>query len=502
MGSTTSRRVALPSSESSSSSSSRKPSGPRSKLKRTKYNLPSFLICGSSTSQLPIEIEDYPQGSPVNSVQNLAPDSFSNPIAQSSTVFGSEACYTSSKLETGAPSSSNCVTQSTSFKYADREASCPQTCHSNHADIVSNQVSQSLVPANASILENRSPSYVAQECGNFYPDGNCVDNHDIAILDSEVSASRSLAVNPDPLGSIQLSGDDNSVATPTSSRIRISGSELDLGRGDVLHVDVVSISSNILSSSSEARSWNSRRLYWDALSRSSFSRISDSPTIVFATGPADDLRSDDRWLLNLSGDDPYDGLFHDSAYLGSRRNRRNGRRLLLRSEISERVLHGHGEGGRRTDFCASGLHPDGTCSCESFLSAEEFSTFASISRIIMLAEALFEVLDEIHRQPLSFSLSMLTLPAPDSVVDSFPLKYHKKIDASESRSIDMPQCYICLAEYVEGDRLRVLPCQHEYHMLCIDKWLKEINRVCPLCRCNVCEAPEHVDSVPNAQLPP
>jgi len=41
-----------------------------------------------------------------------------------------------------------------------------------------------------------------------------------------------------------------------------------------------------------------------------------------------------------------------------------------------------------------------------------------------------QVLDEIHRQPGSQSPST-SLPAPESVVDSFPLKSHKKVDAAD-----------------------------------------------------------------------
>lgn len=42
-------------------------------------------------------------------------------------------------------------------------------------------------------------------------------------------------------------------------------------------------------------------------------------------------------------------------------------------------------------------------------------------------------------------------------------------------------CSICLAEYVENDDLRELPCQHFFHTKCVDKWLK-INALCPLCK--------------------
>ena len=47
------------------------------------------------------------------------------------------------------------------------------------------------------------------------------------------------------------------------------------------------------------------------------------------------------------------------------------------------------------------------------------------------------------------------------------------------------ECYICLSDYATGDELRRLPCRHEFHSACVDKWLVEVHRTCPLCRADV-----------------
>lgn len=110
------------------------------------------------------------------------------------------------------------------------------------------------------------------------------------------------------------------------------------GDGSLLHVDVVSISSNTLSSADIDRSnrearRNSRRLFWDAFSRHSSQRLTDRHTIVFSTEDNDDLGSHDRWLLDFSGDFFDDRVRGDSGYLGGRVHSLHERRRYSRSEV-------------------------------------------------------------------------------------------------------------------------------------------------------------------------
>jgi hypothetical protein len=43
-------------------------------------------------------------------------------------------------------------------------------------------------------------------------------------------------------------------------------------------------------------------------------------------------------------------------------------------------------------------------------------------------------------------------------------------------------CVICLDDFAEGEKLRILPCDHGYHSKCIDPWLCKNKRICPQCR--------------------
>ncbi|KAJ9450445.1 E3 ubiquitin ligase BIG BROTHER-related [Diplonema papillatum] len=46
------------------------------------------------------------------------------------------------------------------------------------------------------------------------------------------------------------------------------------------------------------------------------------------------------------------------------------------------------------------------------------------------------------------------------------------------------RCNVCLADYENGEELRVLPCMHLFHPECVDRWLRD-NAVCPTCRADI-----------------
>ncbi|CAG2184061.1 unnamed protein product [Oppiella nova] len=65
-----------------------------------------------------------------------------------------------------------------------------------------------------------------------------------------------------------------------------------------------------------------------------------------------------------------------------------------------------------------------------------------------------------------------------SDIEQLPSYRYKPENAHES---DQTTCVVCMCDFEAKQNLRVLPCAHEFHVRCVDKWLKT-NRTCPICR--------------------
>ncbi|KAI8806277.1 hypothetical protein BJ742DRAFT_367302 [Cladochytrium replicatum] len=46
-------------------------------------------------------------------------------------------------------------------------------------------------------------------------------------------------------------------------------------------------------------------------------------------------------------------------------------------------------------------------------------------------------------------------------------------------------CAICIDEFAVGNKVRQLPCRHQFHDTCVDPWLMKHNRLCPICKQDV-----------------
>ncbi|MCO5608892.1 hypothetical protein L7F22_063110 [Adiantum nelumboides] len=239
--------------------------------------------------------------------------------------------------------------------------------------------------------------------------------HGSSMIDLSSSQDTASSQHSDDLGGLQ---------NESSSLVAHALDNFSISRGEL--------------SGREARRNNGRRL-WDALTRASSRRRRFSPSFVQADEAADGSRSltDDWGLFDWNSREFNSGFPYESDLLSIRRSnieeRRRARPQVWALQHSSDSVGGS-SGHRR--HCAFGRHPNGHCSCEAFVMTEESSTRASISRIVMLAEALFEVLDEIHRQSVtlsrSTSISLVSSPAPEGVVDTFAVRIHKKSDPSVS----------------------------------------------------------------------
>jgi len=106
-----------------------------------------------------------------------------------------------------------------------------------------------------------------------------------------------------------------------------------------------------------------------------------------------------------------------------------------------------------------------------------FAIVVGICFLIMLAIMIFKCIQDRRRERRH--------RLPKSSLKKIPTK---KFVAGDEENYET--CCICLDDYLIGDKLRILPCNHAYHMKCIDPWLLKNKRVCPQCRKKVFAAGE------------
>eukprot|EP00586_Coscinodiscus_wailesii_P010596 CAMPEP_0172508150 /NCGR_PEP_ID=MMETSP1066-20121228/209696_1 /TAXON_ID=671091 /ORGANISM="Coscinodiscus wailesii, Strain CCMP2513" /LENGTH=362 /DNA_ID=CAMNT_0013286001 /DNA_START=191 /DNA_END=1279 /DNA_ORIENTATION=- len=74
-----------------------------------------------------------------------------------------------------------------------------------------------------------------------------------------------------------------------------------------------------------------------------------------------------------------------------------------------------------------------------------------------------------------------------SVIETLETRVYDCKEVGDNVDDDsLVKCLICQCGYENGERLRVLPCQHCFHMECVDQWL-ESRDVCPYCRQSIVE---------------
>ncbi|GFQ04411.1 RING-H2 finger protein atl74 [Phtheirospermum japonicum] len=70
--------------------------------------------------------------------------------------------------------------------------------------------------------------------------------------------------------------------------------------------------------------------------------------------------------------------------------------------------------------------------------------------------------------------------------------------SSGQGGVAFTECPICLGEFLDGEKIRVLPkCHHCFHVKCVDVWLAS-HSSCPTCRRSVADEVANVDAPPPA----
>ncbi|XP_013421706.1 RING finger protein 215-like [Lingula anatina] len=106
-----------------------------------------------------------------------------------------------------------------------------------------------------------------------------------------------------------------------------------------------------------------------------------------------------------------------------------------------------------------------------------FSSIATLFLLLLIKAGRRRTEDPYHQVEVA-----LRKLAHTAVASMQTRRYHtSKHDDSERDT-----CAVCLDVFLPRQKIRVLPCYHEFHTKCVDTWLIK-NRTCPLCKRNILE---------------
>ncbi|KAI5327557.1 PREDICTED: RING-H2 [Prunus dulcis] len=92
-----------------------------------------------------------------------------------------------------------------------------------------------------------------------------------------------------------------------------------------------------------------------------------------------------------------------------------------------------------------------------------------------------EEMEDPHNPSIHEPWHVVTAGLDEALIKSLTVCKYKKGDGF----VEGTDCSVCLSEFEEDERLRLLPkCNHAFHLPCIDTWLK-CHSNCPLCRANI-----------------
>ena len=112
---------------------------------------------------------------------------------------------------------------------------------------------------------------------------------------------------------------------------------------------------------------------------------------------------------------------------------------------------------------------------QNFLAEERRQNYNRLQNSERIARR--ELIESILRQLQQLQLDAQSqLPLGAEHTHRLPTrKYSKEVE-------DQEMCVICVDNFKDGDLQRVLPCNHFFHIECIDEWLINHSDLCPLCK--------------------